>query len=148
MIFRSIVMAAVLVSSLTAETRHATGTFEVKISPQSSDETPEDKTRGRMLMDKQLHGDIEGIGKGQMLTAMAEGGSAVYVAIERITGALHGRKGSFVLHHTGISTSAGQQLTITVVPDSGTGELSGIKGTMVITITGKQHFYDFEYALP
>lgn len=128
--------------------KHATGTFDVKVTPQPPDETPDDNSRGRMLLEKQIHGDLEGVSKGQMLTGMGDAGSAVYVAIERITGTLHGHKGSFMLHHTGIATSAGQQLTITVIPDSGSDELNGIKGTMTITITGKQHFYDFEYTLP
>ena len=125
----------------------ATGTFEVKLTPQ------DDKTGqtglGRMTIEKQLQGDFVGISKGQMLTAMtAVDGSAGYVAIERLTGSLKGRKGSFVLQHTGTMNRKSQQLTITVVPDSGTEELTGLSGVMKIKIENGKHFYEFEYNLP
>lgn len=143
-----IAIALIALASLSgAEARHATGTFDVKLTPQAPDDTPEDKERGRMLLDKQFHGDIEGISKGQMLTGGTDS-AAVYVAIERITGSLHGRKGSFLLHHTGIATKGGQQLTISVVPESGRGELTGISGTMTIVISGGVHRYEFAYLLP
>ena len=120
----------------------ATGTFDVKITPQT-DEAP-----GRMLIEKQFDGDLEGTGKGQMLTAMNDAKeSGVYVAIEQVTGSLHGRTGSFALHHTGIMNRGQQQLTITVVPDSGTGDLEGIAGKLEIEITVGKHFYTFEYTL-
>ena len=129
-------------------TTRAHGTFDVKLAPQPLADTTADPTLGRMSADKQYHGDIEGTGKGEMLTAgTSVKDSAGYVAIERVSGALHGRKGSFVLQHSGIMTRGAPQLTITVVPDSGTGELAGLTGTMGITIAGGKHSYDFEYTL-
>ena len=124
----------------------ASGTFEVKITPQ--DDKSGDTNLGRMLLDKQFRGDLEATGKGQMLTAMTPvQGSAGYVAIEKVTGTLKGRSGSFVLQHTGTMTRGEQQLSITVVPDSGTGQLAGIAGRMDIKIEGGKHSYEFEYIL-
>lgn len=125
----------------------ASGTFEVKLTPQ------DDKTGqaglGRMIIDKHLQGDFVGTSQGQMLTAMTSvEGSAGYVAIERLTGTLKGRKGSFVLQHNGTMNRSAQQLIITVVPDSGTEELTGLAGVMKIKIEGGKHFYEFEYTLP
>jgi len=111
----------------------------------------EDKTSGlgRMSLDKQYHGDLEAAAKGEMLSAMsATEGSGVYVAIERVTGKLHGRSGSFLLYHTGTMARGAQQLNIAVAPDSGTGELAGLAGKMTIVIEGKKHSYVFEYTLP
>ena len=100
------------------------------------------------VIDKQFHGDLEATSKGQMLAAgTAIEGSAGYVAIEQATGTLHGRSGSFVLQHSGTMARGAGQLAITVVPDSGTGELVGLAGTMAITIVDGQHLYDFEYTL-
>jgi hypothetical protein len=101
-----------------------------------------------MSLDKQYHGDLEATGKGQMLAAGSPNGSGVYVAIERVTGALGGRKGSFVIHHTGIMAHQQPQLTIAVVPDSGTEELAGISGNLSIEIVDRKHFYSFDYTLP
>jgi hypothetical protein len=102
---------------------------------------------GRMSIDKQFHGDLEGTSKGQMLTAATSvKDSAGYVAIERVTGTLGGRKGSFALQHSGTMARGAPQLTITVVPDSGTGELVGLAGKMTIRIADGKHFYDFEYS--
>ena len=124
----------------------ATGTFEVKVSPQDAPESP---GVGRMLLDKQLHGDLEATSKGQMLTAMtAVQGSAGYVAIEQVTGKLKGRAGTFVLQHHGIMDRGKPQLSVTVVPDSGTGELAGLSGKMEIIIEGGKHSYVLEYTLP
>ncbi len=128
---------------------HASGTFEVKLSPQPPEDKAEGATLGRMSIDKQFHGDLEGTSKGQMLTAMTDvKGSAGYVAIERITGTLHGHSGSFVLQHSGTLTKGAAQQSITVVPDSGTGQLAGLTGKMTITIADGKHSYDFEYTLP
>jgi len=130
-------------------TAHATGTFEVKLTPQPPEDRADGSTLGRMSGDKQFHGDLEGTSKVQMLTAMTDvKGSAGYVAIERVTGTLHGHTGSFVLQHSGSSNRGATQLSITVVPDSGTGQLVGIAGKMTITITDGKHSYDFEYTLP
>jgi hypothetical protein len=129
-------------------TTHASGTFDVKVTPQTQDDKSEDATLGRMSLDKQFHGDLVAIGKGQMLTAgTAVKDSAAYVAIERISGTLHGRKGSFVVQHSGTIQRGVAQLIVTVVPDSGTGQLEGLAGKMTIKIADGKHFYDFEYTL-
>jgi hypothetical protein len=130
-------------------TMRARGTFEVQLTPQASGGDAADSALGRLSMDKQFHGDLEGSSGGQMLTAMTPvEGSAGYVAIERVTGSLHGRVGTFVLQHSGTMARGQQQLAIAVVPDSGTSELEGLVGQMVITIAGRKHSYDFEYTLP
>jgi hypothetical protein len=127
----------------------ASGPFEVKIVPQTPDGKFEDATMGRMTIDKQFRGDLEGTSKGQMLTAMTDiKGSAGYVAIERVTGTLHGRSGAFALQHSGTMTRGVPQLSVTVVPDSGTGQLVGLTGTMIINIADGKHSYEFEYTLP
>jgi Protein of unknown function (DUF3224) len=128
-------------------TTYASGTFEVKLTPQS--ETPEDATIGRMTIDKQFHGDLDAVSKGQMLSIMTTvEGSAGYVAIERVSGKLHGRSGSFSLQHSSVMRRGEPQQNIIVVPDSGDGQLVGLTGRMTITIAGGKHSYDFEYTLP
>jgi hypothetical protein len=130
-------------------TIHAHGTFDVNVIPQPPDDKTEGSTLGRMLLDKHFHGDLEGPSVGQMLTGMAKAqGSGAYVAIERFTGTLNGRHGSFILHHLGIMTRGTPQLSIEVVPDSGTGELEGITGSMTIIIDQGKHSYEFAYTLP
>jgi len=125
---------------------HATGTFEVKLNPQ--DDKSDDKSLGRMTIDKQWHGDLEGTSKGQMLTGGdVTKGSAGYVAIEKFTGMLNGRKGTFILQHSATMTRGEGQLTINVVPDSGTDQLAGLTGKLMIKIEGGKHSYDFEYKL-
>jgi hypothetical protein len=118
------------------------------VTPQ--DDKSEDPLLARMTVDKQYHGDLEGTGKGQMLTAGTDvKGSGAYVAIEKVSGILKGRAGTFVLQHSGTMTNNAPQLAITVVPDSGTGQLKGLAGKMTITIAaGGKHSYDFEYTLP
>jgi hypothetical protein len=129
-------------------TMKASGTFEVKLTPQAPDENAGDAPLGRMTIDKQFHGDLEATSKGQMLAAMTEvKGSAGYVAMERVNGTLAGRSGTFLLQHTGIMTRGEGQLTVTVVPDSGTGELVGLAGKMAINVADGKHSYDFEYTL-
>jgi hypothetical protein len=127
----------------------ATGTFDVKITPQASDLAPEGPHLGRMSLDKEFHGDLAGTAKGEMITAagIAVKESAAYSAVERITGTLHGKPGSFALQHTGIMDRGKPSLTITVVPDSGTGELAGLTGKMDIIIEGKLHKYVFDYEI-
>jgi hypothetical protein len=129
-------------------TLHATGPFEVKTTAQD-DKSP-DPLLGRYALDKQYHGDLEAVGVGQMLTAGTQvKGSGAYVAIEKVTGSLKSRTGSFVLEHMGTMTENVPQLVITIVPDSGTGGLKGIAGKMTITIAaGGKHSYDLEYTLP
>lgn len=133
---------------MTAPTR-ATGTFDVKVLPQGTPDTADGIALGRMSIDKQFHGDLEAISKGEMLTSRLESnGSAAYVAIERVTGTLNGRRGSFALMHQGTMNRESQKLTVVVVPDSGTGQLEGLTGTMTITIVEKKHLYEFTYSLP
>lgn len=129
---------------------HATGPFDVKLTPQDDKLDP---TLGRMIIEKQFHGDLEATSKGQMFAASTDvKGSAGYVAIERVTGTLRTanglRTGSFTLQHSGTLTRGAPQLSVTVVPDSGAGELVGLTGKMAINIVEGKHSYDFEYALP
>ena len=129
-------------------TSRATGSFDVKISPLASDTPAEGSPLGRMSIDKQFHGDLEGTSKGEMLTAgTAIKDSAGYVAIERVIGTLHGKKGTFALQHNATMTRGVGSLNIVVVPDSGTGELTGLSGTLSIDITGGRHLYVFDYSL-
>ena len=129
-------------------TNRARGRFDVKIAPLTMADERADPTLGRMSIDKRFEGDIDATSRGEMLSAMSEvKGSAGYVAIERVIGTLHGRRGTFTLQHTGVMTRGVPQLTITVVPDSGTDELVGLAGTMSITIAGKEHTYELEYTL-
>jgi hypothetical protein len=102
----------------------------------------------RLLLDKQFHGDLKATSRGQMLTVGTRvEGSAGYVAIERVDGTLQGRRGTFALQHIGTMTRGAPSLLIRVVPDSGTDELTGLSGSMSITITDGRHSYDFDYAL-
>ena len=125
----------------------ATGKFDVTITPQSGDTTAEGPNLGRMSLDKQYHGDLAAAAKGEMITAagLAVKSSAAYSAVERVSGTLHGKRGNFALQHTGIMMRGTPSLTVTVVPDSGTGELAGLTGTMEIIIEGKEHSYVFDY---
>ena len=129
---------------------HASGTFEVKITPQKPDnKDAESANLGRMSIDKKFSGDLEATSKGEMLSAMTDvKGSAGYVALERVSGKLHGRSGTFVLQHSGTMTRGVPELTITVVPDFGTGQLVGLAGKMAIKIDAGKHFYEFDYTLP
>lgn len=130
-------------------THHATGSFTVKIAPQTPDNAPAQAANlGRMSIDKEFHGDLEATSKGEMLSVLDRAtGSGGYVALERVTGKLGGRTGSFVLQHHATMDHGKPELRIIVVPGSGTDELAGLTGTMGIRIEGGQHFYDFEYEL-
>lgn len=124
------------------------GEFEVRITPQADDKGEAGAGLGRMSLDKQYRGELEATSVGEMLTAMTSTkGSAAYVAVERVDGKLAGKSGTFMLHHTGTMNRGIQGLAIAVVPDSGTGDLAGLEGTMGIRIEGGKHFYDFDYAL-
>jgi len=126
----------------------ALGPFEVSLKPLPMDEEAEGGMLGRMSLDKQFHGDLEAVSKGQMLTGGTTiRNSAGYVAIERVTGTLKGRKGSFILQHTGVMNRGTPSLVITVVPDSGTEQLEGLRGTMTIRIEGGKHSYELNYTL-
>ena len=128
--------------------RRATGPFEVKLNPQPAYNTDQAALLGRMSIDKQFHGDLEAASRGEMLTAGSPvKGSAGYVAIEKLTGTLHGKNGSFALQHSGTMNRGAPSLVISVVPDSGTGELEGLTGAMSIEIVNGKHSYVFDYAL-
>jgi hypothetical protein len=127
-----------------AVTTRATGTFQVQLAPQETA-----AAIGRMSIDKQFHGDLEGTSKGEMLAGMtAVQGSAGYVALEQVTGSLHGRTGTFYLQHSGTMDRGAPTLSVTVVPDSGTGQLEGLTGRMNIIVEGGTHSYEFDYTLP
>ena len=128
----------------------ARGTFEVKLAPlDAADAAGDGNQLGRMSIDKVITGDLQASTRGQMLSALtATKGSAGYVAIERVVGTLQGRQGSFVLQHTGRMDRGAQSLAIHVVPDSGTGELAGLRGEFRLTITDGVHSYELDYALP
>ena len=129
-------------------TSRASGTFEVKISPLTPQHKDESAPLGRLSIDKQFRGDLDATSKGEMLAADTEvKGSAGYVAMERVTGKLHGRSGTFVLQHSGTMNRGSPTLSVTIVPDSGTGQLVGLDGKMTIKIEGGKHFYDFQYSL-
>lgn len=128
-------------------TLRAQGDFDVMLTPQTPD-PGDDSALGRMAIDKVFHGDLEATSRGQMLAAgTAVEGSAAYSALERVTGTLLGRAGSFVLQHTGMMNRGAPKLAITVVPDSGTGALAGLRGSMDILIAGGRHSYVFDYEL-
>jgi hypothetical protein len=124
--------------------KRASGTFEVKLTPQEGVA----EGLGRLTIEKTFRGDLEATSRGEMLTAgTAVKGSAGYVAIERVNGTLHGRGGSFALQHSGTMTRGAPQLTITVVPDSGTDELVGLAGTMAIVHEGGARSYELDYTI-
>jgi len=130
-------------------THHATGTFEVKLTPLAPTFKSEDNSIGRYSIDKQFHGALEAASKGEMLSSGGTvKGSGGYVAIERVTGTLDGRAGTFILQHNGTMQAGVFHLNVVVVPDSGTAQLSGLQGTMEIIIKDGKHSYDFTYSLP
>lgn len=124
------------------------GEFTVAMLPETMSAVAADSGIGRMSLNKRYHGALQAEGKGEMLAYMDRAlGSGVYVAVERVTGALAGRDGSFLLRHTGVMTRGAPGLTVAVVPDSGSGELAGLSGSLTIRIEGGKHYYDFEYTL-
>src|SRR6476659_5467795 len=126
--------------------RHAKGSFDVTVTRQ---ETAPDAPVARMLLYKEFHGDLEAIAHGEMMAAHEPlTGAGVYVALDRVTGTLHSRSGSFLMAHRGIRNADGQELSIVIVPGSGTGQLAGITGTVGIRIVEKKHFYTIDYELP
>jgi uncharacterized protein DUF3224 len=129
-----------------ATAARATGPFDVKVTQQQDNTDP---AIARHVIDKQFHGDLEAISKGEMLSTGGTQGTGGYVAIEIVTGKLNGRSGSFALQHTGSMIDNAFTLIVTVVPGSGTGQLAGIAGKMNINIApGGKHSYDFDYTLP
>jgi hypothetical protein len=129
-------------------TTRARGTFEVRLGPLPTYNQAEGSLLGRMSIDKQFRGDLEATSQGEMLSAGAVAkGSAGYVAIERVEGTLQGRAGTFILQHHATMTRGVPDLSIIVVPDSGTGDLAGLSGRMTIAIDGGAHSYEFEYTI-
>ena len=127
----------------------AKGTFDVALVMLPVENMTDADMIQRRSIDKKFHGALEGSSKGQMLSiGTTTAGSAVYVAVERVEGTLDGKAGAFSLHHTGIVNRGTPSLAVTVVPDSGTGDLTGITGTLAIDIEEKQHCYTLDYALP
>jgi hypothetical protein len=127
---------------------HAQGTFEVRLEREPPYDVADGVSLGRSTIHKRFEGDLEGTSTGQMLAVLTPvEGSAAYVAIERVIGRLAGRSGTFVLQHSGAMTQGERQLRVDVAPDSGTGELQGLRGRMTIEIAGGQHFYRFDYEL-
>lgn len=127
----------------------ANGEFVVKLLPLTVEGQPEGSKIGRMSIDKTISGDLIATTQGQMLSAMTEvKGSAGYVAIEKVDGTLKGKKGTFVLQHTGSMNQGSPSLSVTVVPDSGTDELVGLAGQFNIIVAGGKHSYEFKYTLP
>lgn len=130
-------------------TRIARGSFTVEMKPQADLGAEASVKLARMSLDKRFDGDLQAVGQGEMLTALTPvAGSAGYVAIERVSGSLHGAGGSFVLQHSGTMDRSAQSLSITVMPDSATGALAGLRGRLKIDIVEGRHFYEFEYTLP
>lgn len=126
---------------------HIRGTFTVKLAPLPGDEATGGAAIGRMSIDKQFQGDLDAHSFGQMIAHGTQTpGSAGYVAMEQVSGSLGGKSGSFVLQHSAIMDRGAPSLVLTVVPDSGTGELTGLSGSMQIVIENKQHYYEFDYS--
>src|SRR4030095_14715661 len=125
-------------------TTRASGEFDVKVTPQPADQGSDGPAISRLILDKEFHGDLVGTSKGQMLAIATEvQGSAGYVAMEQFKGTLQGRSGTFSLQHLGTMNRGAAQLSVTVIPDSATGELAGLTGRMAIEITDGKHFYEF-----
>jgi len=126
----------------------AKGSFDVKMTPLTWSETLVDQELSGFLLEKTFHGDLEASSQGQMLSAGTnEKGSAGYVAIEKVTGTLHGHNGSFMMQHNGIMNRGVPQLSIVIVPDSGTGDLTGLAGALTIHIADGKHSYELAYTL-
>lgn len=127
----------------------AKGTFDVALVVLPVENVTDADLIQRRSIDKRFHGALDGSSKGQMLSiGTTTAGSGVYVAVERVEATLDGKAGAFSLHHTGIMRRGAPSLAVTVVPDSGTGDLAGITGTLGIDIQDKQHFYTFDYNIP
>ncbi|WP_420478503.1 DUF3224 domain-containing protein [Brevundimonas sp. FT23028] len=145
------VLAAIALSLAPQEasvSHQASGTFNVSITPVAPAEGAAPDTPGRMILSKTFHGGLTGTGEGEMLATMGPEQSGAYVAMERVRGSLDGRDGTFMLVHRGIMDRGAQELLITVVPGSGTGELEGLTGVFHLTIAGGEHRYVLDYNLP
>ena len=123
-----------------------TGTFDVTITPETLSDTAAQSGLGRLSLAKRYHGPLDAGAQGEMLSVRAGvPGSAGYVALERVEGTLDGRHGSFYLQHSGTMTRGAPSLSVTVVPDTGTGQLQGLSGSLAIRIEEGKHYYDFTY---
>ncbi|MGK5034154.1 DUF3224 domain-containing protein [Janthinobacterium sp. LB3P118] len=128
---------------------HATGSFSITMTPAMAPQRAGRTTLGRVLLDNVYAGDLVATATGQMRNGVTDtNGAAGYVAMEAITGVLQGKEGSFVAQHFGTMADGRQELSIVIVPYSGTGQLTGISGTLAIRIENGQHFYDIDYSLP
>ena len=126
----------------------AKGSFTVEMKPQGEPKVLEGVSLGRLLLNKQFEGGLVASSEVEMLSALTPvQGSGAYVAIERVTGTLHGNQGSFIFQHSGTMTRGAQQLAISVVPDSGSGELAGLSGALRLQVVEGKHFYEFDYQL-
>lgn len=130
-----------------ATMHHAQGTFEVKMKPEPLSEVAGKTAIARMSMDKVFHGQLEATSQGEFLASGSPDGSGAYVAMERVTGTLDGKQGSFVLQQAGTMLDKVPTMSVTVAPGSGTGDLAGLKGSMKIVIEQGKHTYDLEYEL-
>ena len=139
--------AAQSVPTQGAAMSHAIGTFDVQITPIAAEADASAEAHGRLRIAKTFHGDIEGVGLGEML-AVRDGSSGAYVAMERVTGTIDGRSGGFSLVHREIMDAGTQTLLITIVPGSGSGDLIGVSGVFHLTLADGEHRYDLEYSLP
>lgn len=136
-------------TSIDSQQRRTSGAFRVTVTPLPAEPGVGDASIGRMSLHKIFEGDLEGEAHGQMLAAMTVvPGSAAYVALDRFEGLLDGRRGGFSLQHRGVMDRGTPDLSVSIVPDSGTGELEGISGSLGIRISEGAHFYDLEYRLP
>lgn len=127
----------------------ASGSFTVEMKPIGDANTSEGVSLGRMSLNKKFEGELVGTAQGEMLTAITRvEGSAGYVAMERVVGQLRGKSGSFMLQHSGTMHGGARDLSIGIVPESGTGELAGIRGVFKLVITGGKHLYTLDYSLP
>lgn len=137
-------------SSLEPVAMHAQGTFDVKVKPQKPDNLEAQAAQlSRLSLDKRFHGALDAGSQGEMLASGDGDKSGAYVAIEKVTGSLQGREGSFVLVHSAVmDQGVPVNWSVAIVPDSGTGQLKGLSGTMKITIIDGKHFYDLDYLLP
>lgn len=147
----ALALAALLVAAApTGETpmTHAAGTFDVTITPVQPAADAAPGAPSRMLLSKTFHGGIEAKGTGEMLGIMGPEQSGAYVALEQVTGTVDGHVGSFAMVHRGVMDHGAQDLSITIVPGSGTADLTGITGVFHLTIEGGVHRYDLEYSLP
>jgi hypothetical protein len=128
--------------------RQIKGEFDVKRSPEAPCDLGDGVQAGHFRFDKRFHGELDAVSVVHMLAAMTQTeGSGAYVAIERIVGTLEGRSGAFLTQHSGVMDRGAPSLSLTVVPDSGTAELEGLRGSMKIDIVDGKHFYTFDYAL-